>query len=82
MIAVMVLGIGLIGVGALVSVGALQAQRASIDDRKAIMGQAEVRDDKVRGFCHAEAWLTATGAAIYANRQRGYAISARSQHRR
>jgi hypothetical protein len=62
MIAVMVLAIGLVGVGALVSVGALQAQRANIDDRKVILGQAEVRDDKVRGFLHAETWLTPSGA--------------------
>lgn len=60
MIAVMVLGIGLIGVGALVSVGALQAQRASIDDRKAILGQAEARDDVARGFLQAENWLLPT----------------------
>lgn len=62
MIAVMVLGIGLIGVGALVSVGALQAQRASVDDHKAIVGQASVRDDVARGFLQAENWLTAAAS--------------------
>jgi hypothetical protein len=62
MIAVMVLAIGLVGVGALVSVGALQAQRAGIDDRKAAIGQAEARDARARGFLHAEIWRTAAGA--------------------
>jgi hypothetical protein len=63
MIAVMVLGIGLVGVGALVSVGALQAMRASVDDRKALLGQSGVKDRMVRGVCHAENWLTATGTS-------------------
>ena len=63
MIAVMVLGIGLVGVGALVSVGALQAMRASVDDHKAILGRSGVTDRMVRGFCHAEAWMTAAGSS-------------------
>jgi len=62
MIAVMVLAIGLVGVGALVSVGALQAQRANIDDRKSTMGQSEARDIKARRFLYAENWLTAANA--------------------
>ena len=43
-----------------VSVGELQAQRASIDDRKVILGQASVRDDVVRGFLQAENWQGVT----------------------
>jgi prepilin-type N-terminal cleavage/methylation domain-containing protein len=70
MIAVMVLGIGLIGVGALVSVGALQAQRANVDDHKAILGQAVVREDRARGMLHAESWLT-TGGSYYMTTSNG-----------
>jgi hypothetical protein len=46
-----------------VSVGALQAQRAGVDDRKAAIGQSEARDARARGFLHAETWWTAAGAA-------------------
>ena len=64
MISIFVLGVGLLGVAALLPVASLQARRANIDDRKSNVLQSEVRDFKTRSFLRADYWRYAAGTAL------------------
>ncbi len=64
LISIFVLAVGLLSVASLLPVASFQAQRALVNDRKAIVGQSAIREIKARGFLRPELWVNTAGGPL------------------
>ncbi len=65
LISIFILSIGLLSISSLLPVGSYQAQKAGIEDRKAVIGQNAVREFRTYGMANPTKWTRdAAGTAV------------------
>ena len=57
LISIFILSVGMLSIASLLPVGGYQAQKATIEDRKSVIGQNAFHEFRTRGMANAENWL-------------------------
>jgi hypothetical protein len=57
LISIFILSVGMLSIASLLPVGGYQAQKATIEDRKSVIGQNAFHEFRTRGMANAENWM-------------------------